>query len=464
MNFGSNRRHLVFQLLPLLFLLIAIVVGTANIKFIRQLLIGALGQNANIMIDTQTVLGTLQRPWHNLAQGGESKDWRLAPIASQVRSLNPIYVRIDHIYDFYDIVSKSPSGLSFDFSKLDVVLKDIESVGAKPYIALSYTPPAIAVNGDITAPPENWGEWQLTIRKTIEHISGTLEISDVYYEVWNEPDNFGAYGLSGAHNYLTMYTYAAQGAKEAQNVRPFKFGGPAITTLKKEWIDSLISLSLNKNLPFDFFSWHTYDENIDKFRSDISQVRAWIGSHTEETNHIELDITEWGHNPANDPGYDDIFGAVHTIAVSTELSGNIDKAFVFEIQDGKDPAGKVRWGRWGLIDSSGQAKLRYEALRFLDKLGPQQLQLIGRGTWVKGIAAKDGTDSEALIVNYDPSWRHSEITPVTFTGITPGNYVLTQQLLGGVSSTQQIATTEAALKVNIPMSVNSAVFLRLHPL
>ena len=463
MDFGNQRRHLLFQLLPLFFIMIAIVVGTLNFKSIRQFLIGAFGEPARITVDTQAVLGPTQYPWRNLAQGGENKDWRLQPLTSQVRALNTQYIRLDHIYDFYDIVHKNGGSLTFDFSKLDPVLKDITSTGARPFIALSYTPPAIAVNGDITAPPENWAEWQLTVQKTIEHISGTLGITNVYYEVWNEPDLFGGYKTYGSRNYLDLYRYAAKGDLAARNVQPHRFGGPAITALYKTWVDNLMQMVTNENLPLDFFSWHRYSTNIDQYRLDIAQVKQWMAPYPRGQN-LELDITEWGHNSNNDPGYDGNFGAIHTIAVSTELEANINKAFVFEIQDGKDPAGQIRWGRWGIFDINNQPKPRYSALRFLDKIGPQRLQLLGKGTWVKGMASKDGDDTTLILANYDPVGRHSEITPVTFTNIAPGTYQVSQQSFGGGLNNQTVSTTAAQLRINVPMGANTAMFIRLHQL
>ncbi len=459
----QKPRHLLFQLLPLFFILVAIIVGTLNFKTIRQFLIGALGENANIVVDTKSSLGPMPFPWHNLAQGGENKDWRMQFLAPQVRALNAAYIRLDHIYDFYDIVHRDGGRLTFDFSKMDPVLRDILASGAKPYIALSYTPPAIAVNGDITAPPANWGDWQLTVQKTIEHISGSLGVEGVYYEVWNEPDLFGGYKTYGGRNYLDLYRYAARGALAAQGVKSYRFGGPAITALYKNWIDGMLQMVTNENLPLDFFSWHRYSRDVDVYRKDIAQVREWLGPYPRGQN-IELHITEWGHDSNNDPGYDTNFAAAHTIAVATELAGNIDKAFVFEIQDGRDPAGKTRWGRWGLFDINNQPKPRYNALRFLDKLGPERLQLLGRGTWVKGIAGKDGSDTTVILADYDQYGRHNEITPVTFTNIAPGNYQITQQSFTGNINQQQIATTEATLRISVPMSANSAVLIRLHPL
>ncbi len=462
MNYHASRKHLAFQLLPIFFLAIAIFVGALNISTIREFLTSAFGQDANIQINTQVSFGPMQYPWRNLAQGGESKDWRIQPISAQVRALSPNYIRLDHLYDFYDVVSRDGGTLRFDFTKLTQIITDIRATGATPYLSLSYIPPAIATNGDITAPPQNWNEWQVTVERTIEHVSGTLGIPDVYYEVWNEPDLFGGYKVYGEKNYLTMYEYAARGAQNAQVRQPYKIGGPASTALYKNWIDAIVKLSIDKQLPLDFVSWHRYDRDIEVFRKDISQVKSWLSAYPERPN-LEVHITEWGHDSRNDAGYDGSFGAIHTIAVSTEMIGTIDKAFVFEIQDGKDPAGNVRWGRWGIIDSSGQAKPRYNALRFLNRLEGDRVQLLGKGTWVKGAASKSGNDVVVLLANYDQNGKHTEVTPVTFNDITPGTFQIDQQYFNGTTSQRTIATDSSKLQIQVPMPVNSAVFLRLRP-
>ena len=66
MDYTLSRKHLVFQLLPLLFIMIAIVIGAANFKKIRQFFVGALGQNIygcgdNTIIDSAINVSTSTR-------------------------------------------------------------------------------------------------------------------------------------------------------------------------------------------------------------------------------------------------------------------------------------------------------------------------------------------------------------------------------------------------------------------
>lgn len=461
----TKRRIVLGLQLALLCLFVGgMFLAVFNLQVVRQFFGRASGSPANLVVDVQSDLGPMPRPWRNLAQGGEAFDWKLGPIASKVKALKPNYIRIDHIYDFYNIVKKDGDQLSYDFSKLDEVLDDIKAAGATPFISLSYMPPAIA-SSDIVSEPKNWSEWQQTVQKTIEHVSGTKAIPNVYYEVWNEPDLFGGWKRSGDRNYLTLYLYAARGSNDAKNVRPFKIGGPATTALYKNWFTDFLNYAQKNNLRVDFYSWHRYDRNIDQFEKDIAQSQEWLAAYPEYFN-LEMVISEWGHNSNNDAGYDTSFGAAHTAATAIQMVGSIDKGFVFEIEDGKDPAGQARWGRWGLLTHQSfgaEPKPRYQALRLLDRIGETRLDLLGKGSFVKALAARSfATDDVNLVIaNYDPSNDNTETVPITFTNILPGNYTIKQTFLGGRNSTSEVATDSATLRTFVAMPANSVAFVEL---
>ena len=65
----------------------------------------AVGIQANIEIDTKATLEPITTDWfHAFTQGGEEQTDMLAPVTSQIRALSPRRIRIDHIYDYYNIV------------------------------------------------------------------------------------------------------------------------------------------------------------------------------------------------------------------------------------------------------------------------------------------------------------------------------------------------------------------------
>ncbi len=468
---GRQQHHfkLILRSLPLIIMVVVALAGSWQIKQVREFFGQASGEQVKMLyVDTGFVMGSMPRPWRNLAQGGEDHNWRMAPILPQVKALNPQYIRLDHIYDFYDIVQGSPGNITFDFSKFDGIIDDVLATGAKPYISLSYMPPAIS-SGDIIAAPVRWEDWQETIRQTIQHISGERKIADVYYEVWNEPDLYGGwhYGKKDK-NYMTLYNYAARGEAQARSVpgiQPYKFGGPAITALYKNWFNAMCRNAVENNVRFDFMSWHRYTMDVDQYKSDIADAHNWLQEWPQLQPTLELHITEWGHDSNNHPGYDNEFAAAHTVASSIEMINVLDRAFVFEIQDGKGPEDKEFWGRWGMFthqDKGSKPKPRYQGLRMLDRISDQRIQVLGKGSWVKAVAAKkdDGT-VEVVMVNYDSAQRNSETVPITFQNVEPGNYVVSREYLGGRKQTDNVSTTTSDLVTQVAMPTNSVVFVEV---
>jgi len=452
----QNRFQLISTFLVLILLAAATVLGATQLAIVREFFtFASTPEPANIAINAQGILGPLPRPWRNLAQGGEEASWQIAPVADKVRALQPEYIRIDHIYDFYEPVQGSPGNITFDFTKLDAMLNDIEAVGAKPYIAISYMPPALG-GRDIVSSPARYEDWQLVVQKTIEHISGKRGTADVYYEVWNEPDLFGDWKYFGDKNYLNLYSAAARGAQQARGVQPFKIGGPATTGFYKNWYDALAEHVVANNLRLDFISWHRYDISLTQFQEDLLDIRTWAEKYPQLTPTLEFHITEWGHDSENNDGYDTKYGAAHTVAAAIEMINIVERAFVFEIQDGKDPNNKEYWGRWGLLthqDFGSTPKPRYQALRMLDSLGEQRVQLLGKGTFIKAAASKsiDG-EYRVVLANFDVKARNVEQVPITIYNLEPGNYLVKKEYLGKTGTTESILIDTKPLQFILPMA------------
>ena len=460
-----TKTKMYFQLFIVVALLLVVLVGASQIGVLREFFGKASGENANLHVYTNKVLGTYKKPWRNLAQGGEDHEWRMGKLIGPIKNLHPEYIRIDHIYDFYDVVNGENGNYTYNFSKLDLVIDDILATGAKPYIALSYMPTQFS-NGDLVGQPNNYVEWQSLVQRTIQHISGTRKISDVYYEVWNEPDLFGGWKYYGDKNYLTLYKYAALGAKNTSGVQRFKLGGPATTGFYKNWAEALIKFADENKLILDFISWHRYSNNLDVYKEDMLAVRKLLQDYPRYDGRIEFHITEWGHDSENNAGYDTNYSAAHSVAGAIEMTGIVERAFAFEIQDGKDPAGQEYWGRWGMFthnDFGANAKPRYFALQMLDRISDQRVQLLGKGSWVKALAAKNPKNGniEIVLANFDERSQHSENDPILFEDIMPGNYTIKKELSNGSVFSENIATTAAKLQTTVFMPTNTVGFVTL---
>lgn len=441
------------------------IVAVTQLDQVREFISNASGEPANLQIDPTVSFGQIHQPWQNLAQGGEMHDWTLEPIRAKVAGLEPQYIRIDHIYSFYDIVQIQDGQKRYDFTKLDVVVDGILSTGAKPYIALSYIPTQLSDDGTITGKPRDWAEWQDLVRATVEHYSKTKGINDVIYEVWNEPDLFGGWKTYGEKNYLELYGYAARGQAQVSGARPYKFGGPGITALYRNWFVNLVEYADKNNLRLDFFSWHRYNTDVEVFRQDLAQAQAWRTEYPHRSD-LEFHVTEFGHDSKNHAGYDGNYGAAHTVATSIEMLEGIDRSFVFEIEDGKDPAGQERWGRWGLLthrEFGNNIKPRYQALRLLNRLAGDQVQVLGKGTWVRAAATRNGPVIEMILVNYDPYGRHTENVPLTFQKVGAGSFTLEITELSGQTRRVPLTSDGTDIRTELFMGASTVMFARLIP-
>lgn len=429
----------------------------------------ATGKPGDIIVDASVVTYEKIDPtfMYAFTQGGEETGNWLKPVQQEVASLKPKWIRIDHIYDFYDIVKNKGGALSFDFSRLDPIIDSIRAVDATPVISLSYMPPAIAKDGKIINPPINWDDWSLVVQKTIEHVSGSSgkNIPGVYYEVWNEPDHeqFGEWKLTGEKNYLTLYHYAAKGASQAKQTQQFALGGPATTGLYKDWIIKLIETGDR----VDFLSWHSYLLDPQRFSQDQRDVTSWLLRYPNFVLLPKL-ITEYGFTGAKDPRYSQPFGSAYTAAVFRQLvSGSPMALFTFQLKDGP---GQEKGDGWGLIghELSGQTlKPRYYVYSLLSRMAGNRVLLTGEGTWVTGFASKQNDTIRIMLINFDAYGSHTETTPITITNLGNGTYEYSQQYLQGNTpgESQKFieSVTDHSLKKQIYMPAQALVLIELYP-
>ncbi|TRZ52394.1 hypothetical protein D4R99_02770 [bacterium] len=463
------RRLVIFTIV----LVIAIPVLFYSFQYFSR----AASVKANIVVDITKTSGPFPDRWKALAQGGEESGTRmLENVVPQISELYPKYIRLDHIYDFYNVVSRdSSNNLSFDFSQLDQTVCDIYHAGAKPFLSLGYMPPTMSSDGSLIGQPKNWNEWTFLVQKTVEHYSnkntilscGAMEDfwkTDIYYEVWNEPDleTFGKWSYTGGKNYSDLYFYSVKGAQQAQNVLPFKIGGPVTTTLYKNWIQKFLDYVILNNLRIDFISWHHYSKKTNDYTDDIVNLNKWLSEDPKYIPYQKLPkiISEWGYDSAVNPIADTEVGAAHTVAsLRNLLNAKLELAFLFEIKDGPSPS-------WGILTNDGKEKPRYQALKLLNSLDGSQLMVDGEGSNVSAIASLNSEKVVLILTNYDESGRNYEAVPVSFKNLDGIKYNLTKKYADGRSDTMlNIVPVGSEIRLDqeksIIMQANTVVELEL---
>jgi len=118
----KNTLRLVGILAIALAIASTVKLATNYVPFVNKAYMEVTGVRANLTINFGRQ-GTFTPHWKYLAQGGEEKSG-LQAVIKNVQKLEPTYIRIDHVYDFYDPVKKDANGyLVFDWVNLDKEIK-----------------------------------------------------------------------------------------------------------------------------------------------------------------------------------------------------------------------------------------------------------------------------------------------------------------------------------------------------
>ena len=443
-----------------LFLLFGLTVCLFLVAKTTHFFSGAKETKANIVIDPLAAQGPLIPIWQALAQGGEEK-YPFEGILPEITALKPKYIRIDHIYDFYNVVGKEHNQLKFSWEQLDKLVDQILATGALPFFSLSYMPPAIAKNGEIINQPENWQDWAEVVHQTIQHYSGKNQknLSGVIYEVWNEPDLFGGWTMpagrqeiGGEKDYRLLYKYAALGANQVQDANPFKIGGPAITAPYKNWVDGFLDFTSKNNLRIDFYSWHRYSPQPEKFLEDINKVDTWLFKNAGFS--LEKYLTEFGPFSEKSALNDSSFAAAHFVATIRQLLQRLDLAFTFEIK-----------GSWGILSQEKEnlpiKAPRYQALEILNRMTGTRISLEGENDWITGFATKEGNKIKIILVNLDFKNQHFEVVPLKIINLENGNYLYRRISLDKSENVYHKKIIDNILQEEIPLSPNNVLLIEL---
>ena len=269
-----KKKSKLFKTILLLITLPLFILAVKKVIEIRK---GAAGFPANITINTSSLQGKVPSSlWQNFSQGGEEAADMIAPIVDKVRTLQPELIRIDHLFDYYNVY-QGPN--NYDFSRLDSAIDSILRTGARPMLSLFYTPASMTKNNQNATEPQDWNNWYQLVKATARRYSVDKNISGIYYEVWNEPDLFGGWHYAKSPSYSTLYLQTAKAVAEGASNSFYKIGGPAITAFYPAWIKSLFATVTSNRLRLDFISWHRYSKNIQDYEKDFDNLNQILSNY-----------------------------------------------------------------------------------------------------------------------------------------------------------------------------------------
>lgn len=271
-------------------------------------------------------------------------------------------------------------------------------------------------------PPVDYNAWAEHVKGIVSYYKHKLGL-DLWYEVWNEPDQGYLYSntdfwLGSQEDYFTLYKYGVKGAREADP--HVKIGGPAASVWDKGVIKEFIKYAAINNLPIDFITWHTYVgwNNFWGTKSEYQEmagnIRKWLRQYGYDEN-IPLVIDEWNHdaNLVNLEDHATERNSAYTIfAIFQMLETGIDKQTFFNFVD--FDRNLVFSGSSGIMSNDGIIKSVYNAFKALSRLqGKSENEITNRlqtnitcnDGFPAAIASqtKDSLKLRMLISNYIPS-------------------------------------------------------------
>ena len=151
------------------------------------------------------------------------------------------YVRFHAIFhDEVGVYDEDPQGRPIlNFSYVDQIYDGLLANGVRPFVELSFMPKKLAAKDALHAfwykqnvsPPKDYAKWDELITQFTKHLVeryGIEEVSQWYFEVWNEPNlDFWA-GDPRQATYFELYDHTARAIKA---VSPrLRVGGPGHCT------------------------------------------------------------------------------------------------------------------------------------------------------------------------------------------------------------------------------------------
>lgn len=289
---------------------------------------------------------------------------------------------------FHDDMGVYNNG-EYNWKQVDDLLDNTIKAGVKPFVVLSFFPKDIA-GSDATqfswnariAPPTELTKWTDLVTNFTKHIIakyGEAEVSNWYFEAWNEPDQSSFWAGTKAQ-YFGLYKATAQAMKAVS--AKVKVGGPATSGLSGDttgaWIDEFLGYCKKEQAPVDFVTAHPYPADASgKAREvgatvkDLQTLKAVVSRSFPQA---EVFVSRWSTSPVLvDAVRDDLPAAAFIIKQYVDTIGIVNGMFYSSFIDGPDEAKGTFHGGQGLLNSSGIAKPAFHAYRLLNMLGDEML-------------------------------------------------------------------------------------------
>jgi xylan 1,4-beta-xylosidase len=308
------------------------------------------------------------------------------------------YIRFHAIFhDEVGVYDEDSAGKPiYNFSYVDQIYDGLLQSGVRPFVELSFMPKKLAAEPKYQdfwykpniSPPKTYEKWGELVRQFAQHLVdryGLDEVSQWYFEVWNEPNLDFWGGSPREQTYFELYDSAARAVKE---VSPrLRIGGPA--TAQAAWADRFIQHAVKENVPVDFVSTHVYgnDSAPDVFGTHeqiprtqmvcraVRKVHDQIAASARP--HLPLIWSEFNASYMNEPAVtDSTYMGPWMADTIRQCDGLVDMMSYWTFSDVFEEQGVVKrpfYGGYGLIAEDGLPKPAFNAFTLLHKLGETRI-------------------------------------------------------------------------------------------
>jgi xylan 1,4-beta-xylosidase len=283
----------------------------------------------------------------------------------------------------------------YNFAYVDQIYDGLLKNGVRPFVEISFMPKKLAFNPDAlhpfwykqnVSPPKSMELWDDLMKHFAQHLVdryGIDEVSQWYFEVWNEPNIDFWNGIPRDRSYFDLYAHTA---RDLKSVSPkLRVGGPA--TAAAAWVSEFLKFTSENHVPVDFVSTHGYadDTTLDLFGRNLDipmdqrVCRAAEKVHNEikqsGTPDLPLFWTEWNVQGMKE-SRDTIFvgpGLANTIR---QCDGRVNMMSWWTFSDVFEEGGPISKpfvGMFGLRAKGGINKPGYYAFGLLHGLGDQRI-------------------------------------------------------------------------------------------
>jgi xylan 1,4-beta-xylosidase len=318
----------------------------------------------------------------------------------------------------------------YNFSYVDQIYDGLLKNGVRPFVEISFMPRKLAFNPDAlhpfwykpnVSPPKSMDLWDDLIRHFAQHLVdryGIDEVSQWYFEVWNEPNIDFWNGIPRQDSYFDLYAHTARALKA---VSPrLRVGGPA--TAAAAWVSDFLKFASTNQVPVDFVSTHAYaDDTVKNLLGTAEDIpmddrvcRAAAKVHDEIGSSpmpgLPLFITEW--NIQGMMGARDTIFAGPAIANTVRECDGLTRMMSLwtfsDVFEEGGPIAKPFVGMFGLRAKGGINKPSYYAYGLLHQLGDERLA--GRSQDVIATRNESGEIEVAAWNLVDPGQQGSDKT------------------------------------------------------